>query len=257
MRFLTIFFNLASLFGVFAIFLLFPSFFLSKLQEDLINDKIETFNRENIGLTDSDIDKIIPDINSKLTILDKKKNEKQFGKDILEEVIGDINDEYDDARPELNFKKLDAYNYIFDGKTMLNDVCEILHIKSEIFEGPLDLLLSLIEKRKLLINEVSLAKITDDYIAHIQNASEQSMRDQSNFILIASTLLLIKSKSLLPNRLFEPYITTKGEKGTGIGLQLVKKIITDHFKASIRAYNTDVGACFEILFPVGTTLEKE
>lgn len=54
--------------------------------------------------------------------------------DILEEVIGDINDEYDDARPELNFKKLDSYNYIFEGKTMLNDVCEILHIKSEVFE---------------------------------------------------------------------------------------------------------------------------
>jgi segregation and condensation protein A len=37
-------------------------------------------------------------------------------------------------------------------------------VKTEVFEGPLDLLLNLIEKRKLLINEISLAKITDDYI---------------------------------------------------------------------------------------------
>lgn len=87
MRFFTIFFNLMSLVGVFAIFLLFPSFFLSKLQESLINEKIETFNRENVGLMENDIDKIIPDINSKLTILDKKKNERQFGKDVLERVL--------------------------------------------------------------------------------------------------------------------------------------------------------------------------
>ncbi len=72
-------------------------------------------------------------------------------------------------------------------------------IKTEIFEGPLDLLLSLIEKRKLLINEVSLAQITDDYIAYIKGSGNQSMGESANFILIASTLLLIKSRSLLPN----------------------------------------------------------
>jgi len=71
-------------------------------------------------------------------------------------------------------------------------------VKTETFSGPLDLLLNLIEKRKLLINEISLSKITDDYIAHVNNFGEISISDKSNFILIASTLLLIKSKSLLP-----------------------------------------------------------
>ena len=71
-------------------------------------------------------------------------------------------------------------------------------IKTETFEGPLDLLLSLIEKRKLLINDVSLAQITDDYIEFIKNATSYSIKENSHFILIASTLLLIKSKSLLP-----------------------------------------------------------
>lgn len=71
-------------------------------------------------------------------------------------------------------------------------------IKTEIFEGPMDLLLSLIEKRKLLINDVSLAKVTDDFISYLQNREVYSIKDTSEFLVIASTLLLIKSKSLLP-----------------------------------------------------------
>jgi len=71
-------------------------------------------------------------------------------------------------------------------------------IKTEVFEGPLDLLLNLIEKRKLLINDLSLAKITDDYIGYVKEHGDMSMSQNSRFILVASTLLLIKSKSLLP-----------------------------------------------------------
>ena len=71
-------------------------------------------------------------------------------------------------------------------------------IKTEVFEGPLDLLLSLIEKRKLHINDVSLAKVTDDFITHLQNREAYSIKDTSDFLVVASTLLLIKSKSLLP-----------------------------------------------------------
>lgn len=71
-------------------------------------------------------------------------------------------------------------------------------IKTQAFEGPLDLLLSLVEKRKLFINDIALAQVTDDFIAHIQNFEKLPMADSAQFILIASTLLLIKSKSLLP-----------------------------------------------------------
>ncbi len=71
------------------------------------------------------------------------------------------------------------------------------------FEGPLGLLLSLIESRKLFINDVSLALVTDDYITYVKNLSEVStekrIADASYFVLIAATLILIKSKSLLPN----------------------------------------------------------
>lgn len=71
-------------------------------------------------------------------------------------------------------------------------------VKTEKFEGPLELLLELIEKRKLLINEVSLSKVSDDFIEHIKSLQNFPMQESSDFILIASTLLLIKSKSLLP-----------------------------------------------------------
>jgi segregation and condensation protein A len=71
-------------------------------------------------------------------------------------------------------------------------------IKTTSFEGPLDLLLDLIEKRKLFINDVSLAKVTDDFIEHIRQFEHMPMGESAHFILIASTLLLIKSKSLLP-----------------------------------------------------------
>jgi len=72
-------------------------------------------------------------------------------------------------------------------------------VKTHIFEGPLDTLLSLIEKRKLFINDISLAQVADDYISYIKNLSDFPIADSSHFILIASTLVLIKSRSLLPN----------------------------------------------------------
>ncbi len=68
------------------------------------------------------------------------------------------------------------------------------------FAGPIDTLLSLIEKRKMPINDVSLAQITDDYISFIKHlGEEQSLSDTTHFVFIASTLALIKSKSILPS----------------------------------------------------------
>lgn len=66
-------------------------------------------------------------------------------------------------------------------------------------EGPLELILDLIEKRKLHISDISLSQVADEFIEHIKSFEEFPMRDSADFILVASTLLLIKSKSLLPN----------------------------------------------------------
>lgn len=71
-------------------------------------------------------------------------------------------------------------------------------VETPVFQGPLDLLLNLIEKRKLFINDISLAKVTDDFISYIKTVENFPMAESANFILVASTLVLIKSKSLLP-----------------------------------------------------------
>lgn len=52
--------------------------------------------------------------------------------DILEEIIGDIKDEFDDE--ETSYKKIDENNYLFEGKTMINDVCKIMELKKDTFE---------------------------------------------------------------------------------------------------------------------------
>lgn len=75
----------------------------------------------------------------------------------------------------------------------------VFRVQTAAFEGPLELLLQLIEKRKLFINDVSLARVTDDFIDHVKAIEEFPMGQAAQFILVASTLLLLKSKSLLPS----------------------------------------------------------
>lgn len=75
---------------------------------------------------------------------------------------------------------------------------EAVIFKSEDFEGPLDLLLHLINKNKLSIVDVSLAKITDQYFDYINIWKQENIDFSSEFLVIASELLYIKSKYLLP-----------------------------------------------------------
>lgn len=62
----------------------------------------------------------------------------------------------------------------------------------------MDLLLSLIEKRKFSINDVSLAEITDQYVEYLKKLQNFPIEEVTFFIVIASTLMLIKSRSLMP-----------------------------------------------------------
>lgn len=72
-------------------------------------------------------------------------------------------------------------------------------IKTANFEGPFGLLLNLVEERKLFINEISLAQVTEDYLKYVNSLGDLSPAEISSFIIVAATLILIKSKSLLPN----------------------------------------------------------
>lgn len=73
------------------------------------------------------------------------------------------------------------------------------HIRTEAYEGPFELVLELIDKRKLSISELSLSQVTDDYIQHVRTQAKFPMEDAAQFIGVAATLLLIKSKSLIPD----------------------------------------------------------
>ncbi len=74
----------------------------------------------------------------------------------------------------------------------------MINVKQEKFEGPLGLLLRLIEKEELDITQISLAKIADQYIDYIRNSSNIDPENTADFLVVAAKLLLLKSKAILP-----------------------------------------------------------
>lgn len=71
-------------------------------------------------------------------------------------------------------------------------------VSIDVFEGPLDLLLHLIMKQELAIHEVSISKIAESFIEYIRNSETLNLDIATEFLLIAATLLLIKTRSLIP-----------------------------------------------------------
>ncbi len=74
----------------------------------------------------------------------------------------------------------------------------IYNIKLEQFEGPLDLLINLIGEQRLDITRLSLAKVADQYLDHISSRENITLDNLADFLVVASRLILIKSKALLP-----------------------------------------------------------
>ena len=81
-------------------------------------------------------------------------------------------------------------------------------IHTEVYEGPLDLLLDLITKAELEITRLALANVTDQYLAHLEQLQEKSAVEVSGFLVIAAKLLQIKSEALLPR----PPVREEGEE---------------------------------------------
>lgn len=73
-------------------------------------------------------------------------------------------------------------------------------IKVENFEGPLDLLCHLIDKNKMNINDIKISDITDQYLDYLKQMEKMNLDVTSEFLVMASTLLYLKSKSLLPKQ---------------------------------------------------------
>jgi segregation and condensation protein A len=115
-------------------------------------------------------------------------------------------------------------------------------VQTPVYEGPLDLLLNLIEHAELDITTVSLASVTDQYLAYIHALEEINADEISAFLVIASKLLQIKSEALLPR----PPVRERGEEDLGQALvdqlKLYKRFkeiggwLSERLQANLRTY---------------------
>jgi len=74
-----------------------------------------------------------------------------------------------------------------------------LAFKIEQFEGPLDLLLQLVEQEKLDISQISLAKVADQFVVHMQASPAIPLEEMADFLVVAAKLVYLKSKLLMPD----------------------------------------------------------
>ena len=95
-----------------------------------------------------------------------------------------------------------------------------LNVKLEAFEGPLDLLLHLIEKNKVNIYDIPIVEITEQYMEYVNAMETQDMNVMSDFLVMAATLLRIKSQMLLPAPPVE-----EGEEPVDPRAELVEKLL--------------------------------
>lgn len=92
------------------------------------------------------------------------------------------------------------------------------------FHGPLDLLLTLIEREKLDISEIALAQVTEQYLAYLTQAEEMDADELADFLVVAARLLVIKSRALLP-------MLTEGDEDA-IDLERQLKIYKEYYDAA-------------------------
>lgn len=101
-----------------------------------------------------------------------------------------------------------------------------MEVKTEKFSGPLELLLSLIEKEEMDITEIALAKIADEYIDYLKNSPQVDPEQIADFLVIAAKLLYIKSKALLP------YLSTPEEDEEVADLERQLRMYKEFLEAS-------------------------
>ena len=110
-------------------------------------------------------------------------------------------------------------------------------IKTENFEGPLDLLCHLIDKNKMNINDIKISDITDQYLEYIKQMEEMNLDITSEFLVMASTLLYLKSKSLLPKQESEEEELTEEELIRRIIEYKKYKEITNKLKENFQIFS--------------------
>jgi len=110
-------------------------------------------------------------------------------------------------------------------------------VNTDIYSGPLDLLLQLIERAELDITRLSLAKVTDQYLEHLQSLTVREPIEVSGFLVMAARLVLIKSLVLLPRNEISPS-QAEEDPGEALAKQL---ILYKHFKEiALMLHNREV-----------------
>ncbi len=102
----------------------------------------------------------------------------------------------------------------------------VYNTQLEQFEGPLDLLLQLIEEQKMDITTVSLAKVTEQFLRYLEQAERLHPEELADFLVVAAKLLLIKSRTILP--------TLHVEDDDGVDLERQLKLYRAYYEASKR-----------------------
>lgn len=110
-------------------------------------------------------------------------------------------------------------------------------IKIENFEGPLDLLCHLIDKNKMDIYDIKISEITDQYIAYLNEMERMNLEIASEFLVMASTLIYLKSKGLLPKQEEEEKELTEEELIQRIIEYKKYKEITKKLKENYEIYS--------------------
>jgi segregation and condensation protein A len=95
-------------------------------------------------------------------------------------------------------------------------------INIPLYEGPLDLLLDLIEKAQLDITKLALAQVTDQYLDYLRDLADSDPAEVSAFLVIAARLVLIKSVALLPHQANPDRPETEEDDGEALAQQLIK-----------------------------------
>lgn len=98
---------------------------------------------------------------------------------------------------------------------------EHYRISTPIYEGPLDLLLELIERAELDITTLALAQVTDQYLAYLKHLEDRDPAEVSAFLVIASRLLQIKSAALLPRPSIDAPAQDEEDPGEALARQLI------------------------------------
>ena len=104
---------------------------------------------------------------------------------------------------------------------MIEDASGMYRVELPDFEGPLDLLLSLIEREELDITKISLAHVTDQYLAYLEVLKEVNPDELTDFLIVAAKLILIKSEMLLPR----PPASVIEEEEEDVGDELARQLI--------------------------------